>query len=457
MAAEPAEPAGSPIEALFTPSTRSGESLPYGFMEVELLPGLTVENVLARGVTWEDFYLFVCDKYVWIAPPGVYVHSQYLYGEGALNDVLTLGGDEDNKLCVRVRSGTAATGTTATCDFLVRLLATCEHHGVSIRGRRSNTVPSPLSGAALSLFLQESPSCLRQVTLYYMALSADQCRALATMSRLDVELKIIECGLVYDAAGAFVECLQSNRGPVDLYKCNIDSQILASALSGNSRVTKLKTHYPSTNDAGTAVWFRNLANNKGLVDLDLFSWSISNDNWSVLCESLKTHPTLTKLDLHCTLPMSHTAGVRIVLTDNDKAHRTRLLAEMMQENAILHTIALPEDERDEQIYTESILPYLETNRYRPRVLAIKKADFALRRPLLGRALQTEPVRNDSNLRWMFLSGNPDVVVQANEDSEQVVEVAVNAPVPEVAAIAQEDLAASAQSEGYATRSTKRKR
>jgi hypothetical protein len=72
-------------------------------------------------------------------------------------------------------------------------------------------------------------------------------------------------------------------------------------------------------------------------------------------------------------------------------------------------IALRENERDEQIYTESILPYLETNRYRPRVLAIKKADVALRGPLLRRALQTEPVRNDSNLRWMFLSGNPDVV------------------------------------------------
>jgi hypothetical protein len=83
---------------------------------------------------------------------------------------------------------------------------------------------------------------------------------------------------------------------------------------------------------------------------------------------------------------------------------------MVQHNTVLHTINLSEYERDEKIYTELILPYLETNRYRPRVLAIKKADIQIRRPLLGRALQTKSVRNDSNILWMFLSGNADVVL-----------------------------------------------
>jgi hypothetical protein len=46
--------------------------------------------------------------------------------------------------------------------------------------------------------------------------------------------------------------------------------------------------------------------------------------------------------------------------------------------------------------------------------------------LLGRALQTESVRNDSNLLWIFLSGNPDVVVQSCGDGEQAVVTAVNA-------------------------------
>jgi hypothetical protein len=34
--------------------------------------------------------------------------------------------------------------------------------------------------------------------------------------------------------------------------------------------------------------------------------------------------------------------------------------------------------------------------------------------LLGRALQTKSVRNDSNLLWMFISGNADVLVRSIE-------------------------------------------
>jgi hypothetical protein len=135
--------------------------------------------------------------------------------------------------------------------------------------------------------------------------------------------------------------------------------------------------------------------------------SSSDDNWTILCESLQAHPSLTKLDL------SHTGGRGNGLTGDQKVQRTRLLAEMVQHNTVLHTINLSEYERDEKIYTESILPYLKTNRYRSWVHAIKKADISLRRPLLGRALQTESVRNDSNLLWMFLSGNADVVVRPN--------------------------------------------
>jgi hypothetical protein len=43
-------------------------------------------------------------------------------------------------------------------------------------------------------------------------------------------------------------------------------------------------------------------------------------------------------------------GFRVVLTDDQKAHRTRLHAEMVK-NIVLHTIRLSEYERDEQIYT----------------------------------------------------------------------------------------------------------
>jgi hypothetical protein len=136
------------------------------------------------------------------------------------------------------------------------------------------------------------------------------------------------------------------------------------------------------------VLFRSLAENKGLVKLDLNTRSISDENWIILCESLKGHPTLTSLDLRYARPRGQ-HGARIWRTDEQKTERTRVLAAMMQENRVLLTIALSEHDRDEQIYAELILPHLETNLYRPRVLGIKKAEIQVRRPLLGRALQTE--------------------------------------------------------------------
>jgi hypothetical protein len=356
---------------------------------------------------------------------------------GVFRQVLELGGDHRRRLCVYVRSVTAT--TVATCDFLLRLLATCVHPDVSIKGL-FHEWPTLASGAGLSIFFQESHDSLRKVALTYMALNQDQCRALATMSRLDVELTITCCSLADDAVGAFVECLQSDKGPIQLIQCDIASQILASALTGNSRVTRFKPDFWVFNSAAMAILFTALANNRGLVDL-VWNNHIIDDNWSILCESLKAHPTLTSLDLR-------RSGGGIVLAHDQKVHRTSLLAEMMQRNTVLHTIDLSVDERDEQIYTQDISPYLETNRYRPRLLAIKKAGLSLRRPLLGLALQTQSVRNDSNLLWIFLSGNADVVLPSNEDDESVAVVAASGPT---------EVASSAQTEGDAIGSTKRKR
>jgi hypothetical protein len=301
------EQTGTPIEveALFRPTSRYRDShrrrLPESYTEVELLPGLTIESVRAMGITWEDFCRVLQGKRAWMAP-SVYVCSGSFYGGGD-PWVLKLGGYRvGTGLSVHVTEGTDVAAATATCDFLLRLFATCESHDVNI-SRPDNGVPPPLSGAGLSLSFQDSRDSLRQVTLYYMALDADQCLALATMSRLDVELGIHECRVSNAAEGAFVECLHSDRGPVKLHNCKIDSQTIAHALTGNSRVTTLKPDFGETNDAEMAILFTALANNRGMLDLDLRFCCISDDNFSILCQSLQAHPTLTNLNLIYTRPI----------------------------------------------------------------------------------------------------------------------------------------------------------
>jgi hypothetical protein len=204
------EPTGARLEALFRPSTRYRDShpkrrggLPQGWTEIELLQDLAPEDVLATGITWEDFCLFLLNKVVWMTPDVCVSGYRNTYDP----EVLALRAEAYTPIMrVHVRLFTAAAAATATCDFLLRLVATREIDGVCIYGDRN--VPPPLSGAGLSLFFQESRSCLRQARLYSMILNGEQWRALATMSRLDVELVIKNCKLADNVAGrAFVNCL----------------------------------------------------------------------------------------------------------------------------------------------------------------------------------------------------------------------------------------------------------
>jgi hypothetical protein len=82
----------------------------------------------------------------------------------------------------------------------------------------------------------------------------------------------------------------------------------------------------------------------------------------------------------------------------------------------LQTITLSEGQYDQQIYQETIQPFLETNIYRPRVLAVKKTkDRSFREKILDRAVYS--VRNNPNLVWMLLSENVDAFVRSEEEEE----------------------------------------
>jgi hypothetical protein len=352
--------------------------------------------------------------------PGVYVCDAYNRGIGIYENVLELSNHRCPSLCVYAASGPEiAAATAATCDFLVRLLATSKTNKAFIRGRYEFSVP--ISGPGLSHFFQESQDSLRKVTLEEMILNEEQIHALATTeSRPEMEVILNRCKLLRDPGchAAFVECLHLDGAPIKLYRCEIDCRVLAAALEGNSRVTRLELAHSgagATSDAEKGVIFRSLAKNKSLLVLDLIGCSINDENWTVLCHSVQGHPALTILDLRSTNPPM------VLLADEQKAQRKRELAAMVEDNQVLRTIRLGRDYRDEQIYAESILPHLEMNLYRPRVLGIKRVDIAFRRAVLGLALQTESVRSKSNLLWMFLSGNQDVVLQSDEETAAVLQ------------------------------------
>jgi hypothetical protein len=396
--------------------------------EFELVQHLSesAQDILATGIVLKDLLRFLPGKIAWMTPD-VYICTQgstTVLADFPMVLLLAVDASRQPNLCVHVSGSSPVTAATVTCDFLVRLLATSKNQqDAFLKGCPSNNlhaVATPISGAALSHFFQDSSrdnSKLRMVHFSGMALNKDQCLALATMPRRpdkDVEIRLSCCSLADDdrgaVAAAFVDCLQSDRGPVSLYRCKIQSHILTNVLTGNSRVTRLTLGYYDMNDPIMSLLFTTiLANNRGLVDLDLRCHSIIDDNWSILCHSLERHPTLTNLDLRDTRPTRQASdGVML----EQKIQRTRAIADLLEQNTILQTVHLSEQERAGRIYEELIQPRLEMNLYRSRALAIKDTsnDRPFREKVLGRALYC--VRCNPNLVWIFLSQNVDVVLRS---------------------------------------------
>jgi hypothetical protein len=76
-------------------------------------------------------------------------------------------------------------------------------------------------------------------------------------------------------------------------------------------------------------------------------------------------------------------------------------------NVSIHTIHLQLRYSQHELFRESVIPYLATNRLRPRVRAIQKTrPIPYRAGVLGRALLA--ARSDANTFWMLLSGNAEV-------------------------------------------------
>jgi hypothetical protein len=436
--------------------------------EIELLPEFTMAQVLAAtDMTWEQCCRVFNGKFVWMAPNVLFSSALF---PSTLKRIISIGLERDdnnpfrrimndynnpigrimNTVGLIMKAGIAAraTATTtfrvyttedtnprdpavmATCDFLVRLLATVgrlrqDHHPDDnvfvLRADQNDGVPPPISCAALSRLLQDNDSNIRKLKLCSMVLNEEHIRALATVSG-SMEIILDQCRLEVDVEchNAFVQCLVRNKGPTQLNCCRIDYPILTAALTGNSRVSRLKL----APDEGNRViahhkeaLLRALEHNCGLVKLDLATYGMRNEDLKTLCESLRMHPTLTDLDLRMTRPFIRTSFTRAKLSNVQKAHRTALWADIVKANTVLHTIRLDEYERDNKIYADTILPHLEMNLYRSRVLAIKKADSQIRRPLLGRALQSKSVRQRPNILWMILSANLDVGFMKSSDEE----------------------------------------
>jgi hypothetical protein len=408
------------MERLFSPCTRlhdilesPGERLerfrrsPGGLQELNL--DVSTEaffSAAERAFTFSDLHALLGNEnmVVWLTPHAVVMPER---GRGIFPWIL-LGGScsisfkADGKVIVALAS--SPEHLLEICDVVLRLLVASVVQSVHLHNWERHDIA--LINAASLTYLMEQCQSLKLLVLKDLEMDENQIRVLGDYSRPDLEIELDSCKFTSAETGALVDILRHNQGLTRLEWCYIDYSVLADGLRGNSRLRSLKARssvdYENSKRQLLAIAGA-LKENKGLVDLNLSSvcWA-SDETWAAICDSLKEHPTLEVLTLRVI-----DSGASV--TPASMTSRIQSLLDMIKVNMSIHTIHLDRRYSQHVLFREPVIPFLKTNRFRPRLIAIQKTrPIVYRAKVLGRALLS--ARTDANSFWMLLSGNPEVAL-----------------------------------------------
>jgi hypothetical protein len=291
------------------------------------------------------------------------------------------------------------------CDVVVRLLAASVVYSVCLDKRWGSADDGDVSISAPTLaYLMERCQSLKVLKLQGLqCLDENNCRVLGAYSRPGLKIELFTCTLTNAGSSALAEVLGRNQGPTKLVRCDIDYSVFANGLRGNSRLKSFSPHNSGNPEVGNQELLAiagALRENRGLVDLDLSFCRLTDESWGAVCDSLKAHPALEVLDLRVSF-------TNATMTPTIITSRIQALFDMMKVNISIHTIHLNSRYSQQELFRTSVIPYLEANRFRPRVSAIQRTSpIAYRAKVLGRALLA--TRTSVNSFWMLLSGNAEV-------------------------------------------------
>jgi hypothetical protein len=413
------------MERLFSPCTRMHDILesqgrleefrgrnrnnPEWLQELNL--DVSTDEFLSseRGFTFADLYAMLGNDYTaaWSAPTTQSLtwltpHASVARADGIL--VQSWGSwcfnfNADGKVIVALAR--SREHLLEISDVVLRLLAASVVHSVFLL--QSSSHDGALINAPTLAYLMEQCQSLKVLTLGKIALDEDQVRVLGAYSRPELNIVLSNCRLTSAGESALAEVLGRNQGPTKLHLCDVDSFVLANGLRGNNRLKSLTPRVSRNLELGNRQVLAiagALKENKGLLILDLwYVYLMSDETWDALCDSFKTHSTLQVLRLQSMQTFRETPAVL--------KSRIQALVDMLKVNMSIHSIPLANHYREHELFRDSVIPYLETNRLRPRLLAIQKTrPIAYRAKVLGRALLA--ARTNPNSLWMLLSGNPEV-------------------------------------------------
>jgi hypothetical protein len=418
------------LEQLCAPTRRYQDlweectNAPFEYTEVQL--AVHVEEFLIYHWDWEALCAFliggVTPKILWITEHTFLVvvdgDNEFDYGESMAHSCIVANieaasGQEQTLSLGQLEREDILTGGDVSIFW--RAVANSNSIKLTLHANRHGLQVLP-SGPILSRFLRGSPS-LQVLEFEGFDFEEEHCRALATLQRHNIQIKLDSCKLdPHDAEGAFIEWFRHNQVVTELVYCNMGSNFL-SALSGNNSVKKLliaKTEI----DEEMRCLAQALTGNVGIERLILGTFQISDETWILLFRSLTTHPRINYLHV-----IDHNMaflGRPPPLSAASMITRMNAILQMLQHNTVVHTIELPDAYNNGEVYQNSILPRLEMNRtcFEVQRQAVKRADPSIRPQLLGRALFV--VRYNPELIFLFLSENVPAFVRTEEEDDTAI-------------------------------------
>jgi hypothetical protein len=428
------------MERLFSPCTRYRDRLEIeglGPPDEELQEqnlDISIEELLSaeRAFTYADLYAMLgnVDTVVWLTP-----HAAVVPARGSVED---FGERMDEAYRSRFNFDADGKGIVAfsrslehlleICDVIARLLAASVVQSVCLDSDWVSGYDIALINAPTLAYLMEHCQSLKVLSFTNFEIDENHCRVLGTFSRPGLEIELHSCMLTSDGTIVLAEILGRNQGPTRLDDCEIDYNVISNCLRGNSRLRSFGPRISNNCEIGkreVLAIASALKESDGLVELDLTSGcKMSDEVWAVICDSLKTHPTLQVLDLRLFFANG-------TLTGKLDKSRIQALVDMLKINMSIHTIHMFYCYSKHELFRGSVIPHLEANRLRPRVRAIQKTrPISYRAKLLGRALLA--VRTDPNRFWMLLSGNAEVAFPSTIAT--TIAAATNLPMPATAAV-----------------------
>jgi hypothetical protein len=445
------------MEHLFSPCTRLHDLILENLGDVyeiigndlERLPELNLdvstEEFLSanRGFTYADLYAMLKDRdaIAWLTP-----HAAVVSERARARDYWDCL-EEDYAFYFRANGETivglarSAEALGQICNVIHRLVLADVSEIYELELRNVGSRGEAFFSAPNLAYLMEQCQSLEVLTLGGLeSLDEDHVRVLGDYSRPGLEIELHDCLIIDAAASALVQILGRNQGPTKLAFCNMDFFIVADGLRGNSRLKSLIQHRFYGGEIGNRQVLaiaHALRENKGLIDLDIcYEFWMSDEAWCAVCDSLKTHPTLEVLNLCTSITNCETTNAPAATIKT----RSQAILDMMKVNKSLHAVDLDSRYREHDLYRRSV-PYLETNRLRPRLRAIQKTrPIAYRTKVLGRSLLA--TRTNANSFWMLLSGNAEVAFPSRTT---MIAAATNLPTPATAAATSNAAAVDASS------------